>query len=312
MIAAPPSPSDPTTMKTSRVTIVIASGAGGEFLFRCLDSLREQAARRGAGIIVVDRVGETTRQRVAREHPHVRVIAAPTDHRATVPEMRRIGAEHATGSIVAVIEEHCTAPPGWLDAIEEHFTEGDAAIGGPILADRFTRVRDWVVYFSEYHGFMPPWPDGERLALNGANIAYDRAKLLAHRGVLDTGYWEVVLHPLLARDGKFRAIGAMGAYHTGPFDFGYYLGQRYLLSRVWGGTQKDRVGLSVRLAHIVLAPIFPFVMLARIASRVKERPGFVSHFVRALPMVFVAMCTLTLGETLGYLLGPGRALEAVE
>ena len=299
-------------MKTSRVTIVIASGAGGEFLFRCLDSLREQAARRGAAIIVVDRVGEPVRQRVAREHPHVQLIAAPVDHRATIPELRRIGAEHASGSIVAVLEEHCTAPAGWLDAIEENFKEGDAAIGGPILADRFTRMRDWVVYFSEYHGFMPPWPAGERLALNGANIAYDRAKLLAHRAVLDTGYWEVVLHPLLARDGKFRAIDAMGAYHTGPFDFGYYLRQRYLLSRVWGGTQKALVGPAVRLAHIALAPIFPFVMLARITLRVKERPGLVSHFVGAVPMLLVAMCALTLGETLGYLFGPGRALEAVE
>lgn len=299
-------------MTTSRVTIVIASGAGGEFLFRCLDSLRDQAARRGAGIIVVDRVGDAVRQRVAREHPHVEVIAAPVDHRATVPEMRRIGVERATTPIVAVLEEHCTAPAGWLDAIEQQFGEADAAIGGPILADRFTRTSDWVVYFSEYHAYMPPWQDGERFALNGANIAYDRAKLLKHRAVLDTGYWEVVLHPPLARDGKFRAIDAMGAYHTGPFDFGYYLRQRYLLSRVWGGTQKARVGLGVRLAHIALAPIFPFVMLARIAMRVKERPALVSHFVAALPMVFVAMCVLTLGETLGYLFGPGRALEEVE
>jgi hypothetical protein len=29
-------------------------------------------------------------------------------------------------------------------------------------------------------------------------------------------------------------------------------------------------------------------------------------------MLFVAMCALTLGETLGYLFGPGRALEEVE
>jgi hypothetical protein len=299
-------------MSTPRTTVVIASGAGGEFLFRCLESLRDQVARRGADIVVVDRVGDATRQRIAREHPAVQIIAAPGDHRATVPELRRLGAEHARSPIVAILEEHCTAPPQWLDAVEEQFTATDAAIGGPILADRFTRLRDWVVYFSEYHNFMPPWPDGDRAVLNGANIAYDRAKLLAHREVLDSGYWEVVLHPVLARDGRFRAVNAMGAYHTGPFDFGYYLRQRYLLSRVWGGTQKARVSPAVRLAHILLAPIFPLVMLARIASRVQGKPGFVGRFVAASPMLLVAMCALTLGETLGYLLGPGRALEAVE
>ena len=294
------------------VSIVIASGAGGEFLFRCLASLREQVQQLGAELIVVDRMGAATRERIAREFPSVQVIAAPSDHRATVPEMRRIGVDAARAPILAVLEEHCTAPDGWLATIASSLRADDAAIGGPILDNQFTRVCDWVVYFSEYHNFMPPWPDGERLALNGANVAYDRARLLKHRDVLDSGYWEVVLHPRLVKDGKFRAVDAMGALHTGPFDFAYYLRQRYLLSRVWGGTQKDRVGFVVRVAHIVLAPVFPFVMLARIKWRVLQGKRLLMQFVLASPMLFVAMCTLTLGETLGYLFGPGSALEEVE
>jgi hypothetical protein len=299
-------------MASPAVSIVIASGAGGEFLFRCLASLREQARKLGAETIVVDRTGAATRERIAREFADVQVIATPSDHRATVPEMRRIGVEAARAPIVAVLEEHCTAPEGWLATVASSLKSEDAAIGGPILDNHFERVRDWVVYFSEYNNFMPPWADGERWALNGANVAYDRAKLLKHREVLDTGYWEVVLHPRLVKDGKFRAVNAMGAYHTGPFDFGYYLRQRYLLSRVWGGTQKARVSVLVRLAHIVLAPIFPFAMLARIALRVLEKKRLIGKFVLALPMLFIAMCALTLGETLGYLFGPGRALEEVE
>jgi hypothetical protein len=299
-------------MSEARTTIVVASGAGGDFLFRCLASLRDQAAARRAEIVVVDRVGDVTRRRIAREHPHVRVIAAPTDHRAGVPELRRIGVEQARTPIVAVLEEHCTAPATWLQAIEDSFADGDAAIGGPILADRFTRVRDWVVYFSEYHAFMPPWPNGERSSLNGANIAYDHRKLLAHRDALDSGYWEVVLHPVLVRDGRFRAVNAMGAVHTGPFDFGYYLRQRYLLSRVWGGTQRKRVGAAVALAHIAVAPIFPFIMLARIAARVAPRAELRGRFIAALPMLVAAMGALTAGETFGYLFGAGRALEEVE
>src|ERR1043165_664762 len=173
-------------MASPSVSVVVASGAGGEFLFRCLASLREQVQRLGAEIVVVDRVGEATRQRITREFAGVRVIAAPADHRATVPEMRRIGLENAHGAIAAVLEEHCTAPARWLETIAASFRPDDAAIGGPILDSDFARVRDWVVYFSEYHNFMPPWRDGERLALNGANIAYDRAKVLKHRAVLDS------------------------------------------------------------------------------------------------------------------------------
>jgi hypothetical protein len=226
--------------------------------------------------------------------------------------MRRIGAEAATRPIVAIIEEHCVAGPRWIEAIESSFRPGDAAVGGPIVDDQFARLRDWVVYWSEYHNFMPPWSDGPRAALNGANIAYDRTMLLKRVDVLDSGYWEVVLHPVLSKAGTFRAVSAMGVRHTGPFDLAYYLRQRYLLSRVWGGTQKDHVSGATRLAHVVLAPVLPVVMTARIAARVLNQGERVGTFVRALPLVGLAMGVLTLGETLGYIAGSGRALEEVE
>lgn len=294
------------------VSVVVASGAGGEFLFRCLASLGSTVAGAAREVIVVDRVGEGTRRRIAREFPDVHVIPAPSDHRATVPEMRRIGAEAASSHIVAILEEHCTVPEGWVAAIAENFEDGDAAIGGPILDSGFARLRDWCVYFSEYHNFMPPWPTGERFLLNGANIAYSRAKLMCHRDVLDRGYWEVVLHPLLARDGRFRAVPQMGAHHTGPFDYGYYLRQRYLLSRVWGGTQKDLVPLTARAAHLLLGPIFPLFLFARVTARVLEKKQYLSRYLATLPLLAPAWCAYTWGEWLGYLRGPGRALEEVE
>ncbi len=299
-------------MSVPRVSVVVASGAGGEFLFRCLASLRSQVERAGAELIVVDRMGSAVRERLARECPYARVIATASDHRATVPEMRRLGVESAIGAIVAVLEEHCTAPDGWLAAVAAGFKADDAALGGPILDSDFARLRDWCVYFSEYHNYMPPWGDVERYALNGANIAYDRAKLMKHRAVLDKGYWEVVLHPLLAREGKFRALDALGAHHTGPFDYGYYLHQRYLLSRVWGGSQKELVPFSKRLLHLVLGPIFPLLLFARVTARVLEKKRHVGKYIVTLPLLVPAWFCYSFGEWLGYLVGYGRALEEVE
>ena len=310
---AAPGPRGPgQTMKSAHVSVVVASGAGGEFLLRCLDSLRDEALRFGAEVLVVDRCGPGVRERVSREHPWVRVLAPELGHRPSVPELRREGLLAARGEVVAVLEEHCTAPAGWIAAIAEAFDlERDAALGGPILDDDFDRLRDWVVYFSEYNNFMPPWEPGERLTLNGANIAYAREKVLRHLDVLDDGYWEVVLHPRLAREGRFRALPEMGAHHTGPFDYGYYLRQRYLLSRVWGGSQKDASGLK-RLMHVLGAPLFPFYMLARIAGRVLSKGAHVGKFVLALPLLIPVICAYTLGEWLGYLVGTGGALEEVE
>jgi glycosyltransferase involved in cell wall biosynthesis len=299
-------------MSAPTVAVIVASAAGGEFLFRCLASLRDQVGRVGGEIIVVDRTGEATRRRVAREFPGVRVIAAPADHRPTVPEMRRIGVDHARAEIVAILEEHCTAPPQWVEQIATGLRADDAAIGGPILDDRFGRLRDWVVYFSEYHNYLPPWPNEERFALNGANIAYRRGKLLTHRAVLDSGYWEVVLHPRLVKDGKFRAVPGMGARHTGPFAYGYYLRQRYLLSRAWGGAQKDRVPSWKRGIHVVAGPLFPLFLFARVTTRVLENKRLVGKYVLTLPLLVPAWIAYAWGEWLGYLCGPGHALEEVE
>jgi hypothetical protein len=299
-------------MSSRTVSVVIASGAGGEFLFRCLRSVAPQAKELGAEVLVVDRMGPTTRERIVRQFPAVRVLAAPAGERATIPQLRRLGAEAAGGSIVAILEEHCTAPAGWLACLAAKFEPQDAALGGPILDDGYTRLRDWCVYFSEYHNYMPPWGDVERYNLNGANIAYDRAKLLQHRAVLDKGYWEVVLHPLLAKDGRFRAFDALGVHHTGPFDYRYYLRQRYLLSRVWGGTQKELVSPLKRLAHLVLGPIFPLFLFARVTKRVLERKNYLLCYIPTLPLLIPAWCCYAYGEWLGYLIGPGDALGEVE
>jgi hypothetical protein len=299
-------------MSRPSASVIIASGAGGDFLFRCLASLREQVAKGGGEIIVVDRQGGATRQRIAREFPEVLVIAAPTGRRPTVPQMRRIGVEAARGEIVAILEEHCTAPSHWFETIVTSLARADAAIGGPIRDSAFDRLRDWCVYFSEYHNFLPSWKDGERLMLNGANIAYWRTKLLHHRDVLDSGYWEVVVHSRLARDGEFRAVDAMGVHHTGPFDYGYYLHQRYLLSRVWGGTQKDRVSVARRAMHVLAGPIFPLFLFARVTHRVLEQNRHVGRYLATLPLLIPVWVAYTWGEWLGYLVGPADALERVE
>lgn len=142
------------------------------------------------------------------------------------------------------------------------------------------------MYFSEYHHYLPPWPPGERYALNGANIAYRRAALLEHEDVLGSGYWETVLHPRLAASGGvFRSVPGMGVRHTGPFDYGYYLVQRYLLSRVWGGTQRARVSAGRRRLYLLAAPTFPVLLLARIALRAFKSRQRVGKFVAALPLL---------------------------
>ena len=295
-----------------KISIVIASGAGGDFLFRCLDSLREQIPNPDTEVIVADRCGGETLTRLRNDYPFVSIVHADPDHRPSVPELRLLGLQQSRGDIVAIIEEHCVASSNWLQNVSTSFKPADAAIGGPVLDDDYKHLQDWVVYFSEYHNFLPPWPDGERYMLNGANIAYNRQMLLRHVEVLGSGYWEVVLHPLLAKDGDFRSVSTMKVSHTGPFNYGYYLNQRYLLSRVWGGTQRDKVSQGKRIIYLILGPLIPLLLLGRMTLNVFKSGHRLGKFIASIPLLIPVTIAYAWGEWLGYLVGVGDALERVE
>ncbi len=293
-------------------SIVIASAAGGEFLFRCLGSLSGQAEDQDCEIIVVDRVGEQMRQRIASEFPKVRILTSPETHHLGVPTLRLQGMKAASTEIVCILEEHCVAPDKWLEAVKRSFDDNDNALGGPILHNDFKRIRDWVVYFSEYNNYLPPWIDGPHDNLNGANAAYRRTAVMEHEAALGSGYWEVVLHPLLSAGGTTRAVNAMGVRHTGPFDFAYYLHQRYLLSRVWGGSQRPRVSAGKRLVYLCIAPLLPLLLLARTGMRVMRSNAPKGWFILSIPLLIPVAIAYVWGEWLGYLVGTGDALEKVE
>jgi glycosyltransferase involved in cell wall biosynthesis len=296
------------------ISIVIASAAGGDFLFRCLESLYRQIEGPEVEAIVVDRCGEERCLEIAQRFPSVRTLHDAGEPAPSVPQLRARGVGETRGDIVAILEEHCTVPPGWISAIRDAFQDPRVtAVGGPIQDDGYERSRDWVVYFMEYHNYLPPWPDGKWPALNGANIAYRREALAPHRDALKEGYWEISLHPkLLADEASFIASPSMVVRHTGPFDYGYYLGQRYLLSRAWGGTQRTEKGRLQRIAYLIGAPAFPLLLLGRIGGQVARSDVPFGRFIRVFPALIPAAIAYVWGEWLGYLLGPGEALGRVE
>ncbi len=305
-------------MSLPTVSVVIASGAGGDFLWRLLDSLREPAQAEQAQVLVADRIGGAVRERLERDYRWLTVVpvAAGADGRKpSVPQLRATAAAQARGDLVVVLEEHCRPPAHWLRSIRESFQPGDAAIGGPILDDAahppgYVRC-DWVVLFSEYHNYLQPWPDAERALLNGANCAYRRDLLAKHAAALTTGYWEMVLHPKLAADGKMRGLQRLGVHTMGPFRYRYYLHQRYLLARVWGAMQRETAPAAKRWFYLLAAPLFPFLLLARITARVLKSP-YLGQYLLTLPMLLPVAFTYVLGEWSGYAFGFGDSLEEVE
>jgi glycosyltransferase involved in cell wall biosynthesis len=295
-----------------RISVVLASKVGAPFIDQCLNSLAKEAAELEAEVIVVAAGRSSYAEHLAAAFPWTKVVHAAD--LSKVPALRRRGVDEAKGEIVAIIEEHCSAAPDWLNrALAAHSTGIYGAVGGPIVDYDYSRLRDWVVYFLEYNGALPPYPRGETFDLNDANIAYRREILISHRNLLDDGYWPMTMHPTLISKGhKLLSVPDMIVHHRGPFNFGYYLHQRYLFSRAFAGVRAERQSAVRRAAYLVGAPFVPIVLLARMASRVVQKRCHVGRFVATLPLMIPALIVFVAGEWAGYLFGPGDALSKVE
>jgi glycosyltransferase involved in cell wall biosynthesis len=304
--------SSETTGSTPGISIVVASKVGSPFIDQCLNSLASEAGEFKAEVIVVAAGEPSYAERIAATFPWTKVIHAAD--LSKVPALRRRGVDEAKGEIIAIIEEHCSAAPNWLHrALAGHLMGRYGAVGGPIVDYNYSRLRDWVVYFLEYNGALPPYPKGETFDLNDANIAYRRDILISHRDLLDDGYWPMTMHPtLIAKEIKLLSLPDMIVYHRGPFNFGYYLHQRYLFSRAFAGVRAEKQSAVRRAAYLAGAPLIPIVLLGRIAGRVIQKRCRIGKFVATLPLMIPALIVFVAGEWVGYLLGPGNALSKVE
>jgi len=296
---------------TPAVSVVIASIVGPPFIDDCLASIFAQKNAPSFEAIVVDCRGAENVARLSKRFPEARFIQLRK--RRSVPELRRIGVEQSRGEIIAVIEEHCLAADHWLATLRAAFSPGYLVVGGPVDFRDGGRLRDWITYFIEYHSYLPPWPDGDTFNVGSANAAYRKQTLQSNLGLLTEGYWEATLHPsLLTKGAKFRSVPDMIAYHRGPFDYFYYLRQRYLFSRAFAGARRRALSGAKRTAYLVAAPAIPFLLLARIGSRVFAKKCHADKFLLSLPLMIPALISYVVGEWMGYAFGPGRALMEVE
>jgi glycosyltransferase involved in cell wall biosynthesis len=294
-----------------QISVIVASVVGAPFIDACIGSLFNQIDAPDYEVILIDCHGPETRTRLAEKFPNLRIL--PQDVRKPIPDLRRIGVENARGEIVAILEEHCVASPEWLKTMAASFDRGTTAIGGSVLDQNYKRLRDWVTYFVEYNAYMPPVPRGNVADLPGNNVAFRKDVLLKYLGQLKEGYWEAFLYSRLAAEkAVLKSVPEMAVYHCGPFDYGYYLGQRYLFSRAYAGARRNVMPVSRRILYALLSPALPALLLARISARVWQKKHRVGRYVQALPLIVPATIVYIFGELTGYLFGPGDALMKVE
>lgn len=262
-------------------------------------------------IVLADRRQDDLSRTIAERYPDVRMV--PCAKETTLPDMRARALDASAGDIVAVTEDHCVPGPRWVAEILKAFeTPGVVAVGGNVDNGVRDTGFDWATFLCEYSFFYPPVQEGESDVIPGMNVAYRRDALLGvPRERLTTGFWETTVHPLLRQRGAFVSRNAIRMNHCKRFSLGLFTRQRYVYSRYYAGIRFDQKQLGRRLAATLLSLALPPILLWRMLTA-SSRKNLRSAFVRALPALSLFVVVWAVGEMVGYLAGPGRALAEIE
>lgn len=291
------------------VSVAVSAFSGEAALQQCLESLAAYASR--AEIVIATSAPPDAVQRLAQRFPAARFFPFPAETPGV--RLRSRALAQARGRLVALIEDHCTVTPGWLDALTDAYRAGHAVIGGPIDNGLTKRIYHWALYLTEYSAYLPPLPGGPTRAVIGANAAYDREALLRCQSIWADVYYENEVHDALcaAGHGLYLAEKAVVCNHL-AMTLGEAMAHLYSGGRHFGGYRKAQSSAWRRLFWVAASPAVPFLMLTRIFRRVAaRRPSRLGTVAVALPFIACLALAWSLGEAVGYV-APLPARQAEE
>jgi hypothetical protein len=282
------------------ISVVVASFSGENALDRCLESLLVQG-RSVADVTVATDLDVAGVARMASRYPKVTFLRAPP---ATgVFGLRSLGIEKTTGSFVGLLEDHCTATPGWADALVAARDEGHRSMSGPVENGLTGSIWDWAVYFCEYGALMPPLPVRRSTGLLAVNAAYDRRLLEGCRGVWSDAFHDNEVHDALVEAGE-RLHPVTEARVESHLLMSLRTAARHMFlgGRRYGRYRKARAGRLRRFLLAVAWPAIPLVLLLRLAGTVAaRRPRRLLTLLMSLPGVLCLLASWSAGEAAGYL-----------
>lgn len=166
-----------------RVSVVVCNYNGGETIDETLESLRTLDYPDFEVIVVEDGSTDDSLAIAQRHRDHVRLITHENHQNLGLSVSRNVGAQLATGQIVAYIDSDAYADPQWLRHLVLTLTSGDyAGVGGPNL----TPPADGLL--AQFIAMCPGNPthvliDNVRADhVPGVNMAYWRHRLLGCGG----------------------------------------------------------------------------------------------------------------------------------
>lgn len=281
------------------VSVIVASVEAEHCIRDCIASILTTARSRKVEVIVADASLDDSAGVVRLSFPDAKLITMKPG--TLTPNLWSEGLAHSNGRAVAFTTAHHVVPQAWIAELCSGLESGAAAAGGPIALEQRSTLLDAAIYFLRYSAFMPEatTESHESTEIPGDNSIYRREVIARHESALRDGFWEVELHQLLRVEGEhIRMIPRATITFGRSVPLGLISRQRFAHGKHFGRWRASQPSHS-RVRIIALAPLVPFVLLARVARRVNRANGRLGLFIRCSPIFLWLAACWAFGEAVG-------------
>ena len=291
---------------TPAMSVMVATIRGWPEARLPIDATRDQVARVGGELVVVDGSGRPAPS-AEEVGPAVRWISRPGE---SVFQLRAAGYAACRGEIVALTEDHCAPAADWCERIiAAHAEHPDAiAIGGAVENGTTEHLVDWATFIVTQAPFVGPLVNGptDRVA-GSATTSYKRAALERRPdhgsfGAIELfdaiemrGPGEVLLNDDSIRVSHHQSMGVAGTvasqFHNGRTIAGFR--RRAMTAGDW--------------LRVVSFPLLPLYRTARSVRTAWGRAIPRTKIAMSAPLIAFLHYSQAAGELLGYAAGPGSS-----
>jgi hypothetical protein len=292
------------------MSVVLLVGKHRHRAERSLRSLLGQSAIDRMEVLLIDFSAGRAAAIPGSDHPAVRCV----DKNQLEPfgRVRAEAVRLARGEIVAFVEEHCEALPGWGEAVLRAHAQGWDGVGPEVHnANPGVGASDAIALMN-YVRWLPPARPGGANLLVGNNSSYRRSTLLARTDDLDRlmACDPLLQWKLVEAGGRLAVDPAVKVAHWNEAEVRVIARGYYLWNRMFAP-------MRARLFHwsrlrvftwTLLLPALPVVRAWKLGwTAIRRQPPMGGAFLRALPVILAAQSAAALGLAVGWILGSGDA-----
>jgi glycosyltransferase involved in cell wall biosynthesis len=286
------------------VSVVVASYNSRSTIRRCLDALTRQDTEDAYEIIVVDSSTDDTAEIISREFDGVSLRRSMS--RLFPGDARNVGVRHARGAILAFTDADCVVTPGWVAQIADvHRRSQHPIIGGAVENGNPDSYVGWASYFLEFTSWMPHRPSGEVVEIPTTCLTMKRWLFDTYGPFIEGTYCsDTAFNWKVGRNGYSPFFcPAISVAHINTTDLGRFLARKAFHGKSFARvrTTEQRFSVFRRAVYVLLMPVLPLVLFARIARRAPHSGARAVRFALASPVVFCGLVAWSWGEMLGYL-----------